>query len=645
MKTTEIRFIPKTERSRDLLYCERASCDRSLRIFCQDSSVEQYKFLLKAYREIISTYLSVRDLVSPILFINSLIRRLERIYHAEGLIFADLKGVGLHLVVQEKRTFYFLTTAEDRIHIGQAGRYKSLANLELEGVERLDTLKLHTQEELFPQRLQDIFTVSRISVEPGEVVDCLLGCPERDIGSLQAAVQDLGAGDGQEYQEQSLETLNQKSLYLRLDASSLPGGRAAAHNKRDNLKVKASFGKVHTAVIIAITVVAVMAGTVWLSGRWGTSPEMVTPDSIGEDIQTASTASGPTPIEEVSTDNMELDPTETIDASIPARIRLSLGWKNDYSQPVTSSPVVIEQQVFFGCRDGYLYALNRETGELSWKYKAADGIGASPAVRDGQVVGADYTGAVFSLEAGTGNRRWHRKLPAKVVSSPCLSEQAVFVGCFDGLGYCLSLATGDIIWRQKTGGKLWGSAVYADGRFIFPSYDGNLYALEAGTGEVAWVYKIGGNLVSSPAVSGNLVLLGAPDGQIHAVDIQSGELGWVFKTGGPVKSALAADSEHVYVGTHDRHLYCLNTADGSLVWKFETGGFIFGRPVLAAGSVFFGSYDQTMYCLDARSGKLIDRFDTEGKIYSSPGDADGYVLFGNNAGEFFCLAYADEKKF
>ncbi len=193
MKTTEIRFIPKTEQSRDLIYCERSSCDRSLRILCQDGSVEQYNFLLKAYREIISTYMSVRDLVSPISFINSLIRRLEGIYQSEGVVVADLKGMGLHLVVQEKRTFYFLTTAEDQIHIGREGRYASLAGPEREDVERLDTLKLHTQEELFPQRLQDIFKVSRISVEPGEVVDCFLGCHEREVDSLQAAVQDFGA--------------------------------------------------------------------------------------------------------------------------------------------------------------------------------------------------------------------------------------------------------------------------------------------------------------------------------------------------------------------------------------------------------------------------------------------------------------------
>jgi outer membrane protein assembly factor BamB len=49
----------------------------------------------------------------------------------------------------------------------------------------------------------------------------------------------------------------------------------------------------------------------------------------------------------------------------------------DYYQ---SSPAVSNGAVYFGCGDGYVYALNATSGKLLWKYKTDGIVHASPTI-------------------------------------------------------------------------------------------------------------------------------------------------------------------------------------------------------------------------------------------------------------------------
>ena len=84
--------------------------------------------------------------------------------------------------------------------------------------------------------------------------------------------------------------------------------------------------------------------------------------------------------------------------------------------------------VYVGLGDGYLYALNSETGVALWTY-AAGGSGSSPAVANGVVYVGSVNGNVYALNARTGAKLWSYKTRGNYVSSsPAVAKGVVYLG-------------------------------------------------------------------------------------------------------------------------------------------------------------------------------------------------------------------------
>ena len=64
-----------------------------------------------------------------------------------------------------------------------------------------------------------------------------------------------------------------------------------------------------------------------------------------------------------------------------------------------STPCVAGQTVYFGGEDGYLYALDRETGECRWRYYLALPIKSSPIVSGNSLFVSDFDGNLFGFVA------------------------------------------------------------------------------------------------------------------------------------------------------------------------------------------------------------------------------------------------------
>jgi outer membrane protein assembly factor BamB len=636
MKITEISFTPTSEQRTALVYSERSSRSRSLHLFFQHESNEQQPFLHAAFKETVERYLSPIDLKPPLGFLPLLIERFESIQEEQGVALNDLQGMGLFLLLQEAGSVFLLTSQENQVQFRMRNRVECLETSDVTLYERLDAFEAPPQEELFPRRLRDALTLTRIRLPADNSLEIILSCREDELGVVFDAIRDAEPRKAGEVQELPLDVLSRRVLYVRF------GPYEAAHaaaGERDltKMSLRAPFGLIHITAIVATAAVVFIAGAAWISGRAGKQSSDTPP--AGPSQASLERAAGEP--ESVQQDHARDSAAEESTVDL-ASIRLERGWTKKYEQGVTSSPAANGPSVIFGCRDGKMRALNATTGEEMWVHEAAGGIGASPVVAGGRVIGADYGGTIFALDSGTGERVWSSKLPGRVVSSPCVSGERVVVGCFDNFVYCLSVPDGQVLWNAGANGKVWGSAAAADETFFIPSYDGNLYALSAGTGEVLWTYNIGGEIRSSPAVSGGNVIIGAPDGGLHAIDRASGRVVWSFRAGAPIQSFLLAAEGRVYFGSNDTHLYCVDGREGTLIWKCKTGGYVFGRPCAAGGLLFIGSYDSVMYCLNMETGTVIDRFDTSGKIYSSPAVDKLRLFFGNNEGEFFCLHYSNE---
>jgi outer membrane protein assembly factor BamB/formylglycine-generating enzyme required for sulfatase activity len=105
----------------------------------------------------------------------------------------------------------------------------------------------------------------------------------------------------------------------------------------------------------------------------------------------------------------------------------------DTQHPGISSLAVDREAVYFGHRNRYVYALNKDTGTLKWKTQTGGSVGSSPALGSTGLlyVGCDDA-SVYALDKASGAVRWKFPLKGAIQSSPALFGNMLFVGSNDG---------------------------------------------------------------------------------------------------------------------------------------------------------------------------------------------------------------------
>lgn len=275
-----------------------------------------------------------------------------------------------------------------------------------------------------------------------------------------------------------------------------------------------------------------------------------------------------------------------------------------------SRPALAEGLLVFGSGDGFVRALDAETGRLRWAHRAGEVVHASPAVAGGRVIVGDWASRLWALDLHSGRELWRFQAGVDSLmanqqgfqSSPTVNETLglVFVGCRDSHCYAIDLASGQERWRFSTGAS-WvvGTPAVADGRVAFATSDSSLlHIVEAASGKPLVQQQGKAYVFASPVVRGNLLLVGVLNGSLEARDWPSGALRWTWRT-------QAARANRGWVLTAEGRF---NTAmNFSSNWReamalgFErqsSVGSIFSTPwVTGDGTIVFGSADGRLYAL------------------------------------------------
>jgi outer membrane protein assembly factor BamB len=153
---------------------------------------------------------------------------------------------------------------------------------------------------------------------------------------------------------------------------------------------------------------------------------------------------------------------------------------------VDSSPVVDDNAVYFGMRNGGLQALNLHTGESLWESSTVSYVLASVALDRGTIYsGSSDEHELIALNAATGESKWSFKTIGPVHASPSTDGKTVYA---------------------------------ASGNHYSDENQGIVYAVDAETGKERWSFKTGGNIYSSPMVDKGVLYIGSDDGYLYAID-------------------------------------------------------------------------------------------------------------------------------
>ncbi len=170
-------------------------------------------------------------------------------------------------------------------------------------------------------------------------------------------------------------------------------------------------------------------------------------------------------------------------------------WEYQTDGPITISPKIDGETVYFGSWDGNVYALDSKTGEIKWIYETGWGIETTPAVADGKVFVGSLDNNFYALDKKTGESVWYYTCKAAIHSSPVVYGEYVFFGSDDGRLYALDKANGELAWSFAPGHTIKNdninnyittpilSAPFVENGVVYIDAKGTIYALDAQTKE------------------------------------------------------------------------------------------------------------------------------------------------------------------
>lgn len=270
-------------------------------------------------------------------------------------------------------------------------------------------------------------------------------------------------------------------------------------------------------------------------------------------------------------------------------------WTFEASGRIWSSPLLLKNQLFFGCDDSCFYTLNASDGSLIRKFRTGGKIRGKAAVSGENLLFTSDDGFVYCLNSQTGklvwksainNGKYQRRDPSMTdgawdyaISSPLVSGKTIYIG----------------------------------------STDSCLHALDANSGKAVWKFKTDHIVRATPQVSGNLVYCGNWSGKFYAVDRKTGKQVWMADLHQPILSQPAIANNRLIIGSRHAWLWCLDATNGNEIWKYNYWwSWVESSPVIEKGIIYIGSSDlKRVLAIDLQSGKTIWKFRTSGYPYTA----------------------------
>lgn len=290
-----------------------------------------------------------------------------------------------------------------------------------------------------------------------------------------------------------------------------------------------------------------------------------------------------------------------------------------------SAPIVEDEKMFVGNRDGNLVRFDPVTGNLdsSWRYPPEDGLGAiygSPVVVGDNIYGAGYTcrgnscdGEIFGLSLADGTSIWGQR---------GMELKTKLIGQIDVVGTTLLVGT-SALGEEEDGAE------------------GYLYALDtaAGSPRLKWRVALDESAWSGVVVDGSTAYIATLAGTVYAINAADEErfdsdpatrIQWTFQADSAVAGPIHVEDGNIYFGDFGNNVYKLNASSrsassnasevntGNGEWKVDVGAWVWARTVIENGVVFVSALDGSIHALDETTGAEKWSVTVDGQIVSAP---------------------------
>ena len=192
-----------------------------------------------------------------------------------------------------------------------------------------------------------------------------------------------------------------------------------------------------------------------------------------------------------------------------------------------AKPLIYKNKLFVGAYDGCFYALDKRKGKLLWKWDAEpedyrqSPAAVTPCADDRRVYVSTPDGYLTALNAETGEvrvriDRW------KVRESIGMSDTVLYAKTAKDTIIAINLKADTLLWATDAGYGKDNAAtqLVVDGNTLFATTkNGLVIALDAQTGDTLWLHKICNSLLTTPCnLSDSSVVVASSDGMIALIE-------------------------------------------------------------------------------------------------------------------------------
>ncbi len=316
------------------------------------------------------------------------------------------------------------------------------------------------------------------------------------------------------------------------------------------------------------------------------------------------------------------------------------------------SPVVAGDLVYAASRDGVVSAFDKMTGERKWKIDLSDepenSDKRSPRLSGGltayygKLFLGSENGYVYALDQETGNLLWRHEVPGEVLAAPVAEAGKVVIVTTSGKMVALEVEHGEQVWstgddqpRLTLRGQ--STPVISSGGVIYGRADGRVGVVLLDSGLLANVSRVASprgatelermvDVDAQPVVVGDELFAVAYNGQLVARKLISGEELWKRKYSAYQNVGVGA-SDLVLTDSRS-HIYGIDRRNGSEEWSNTQLSYRnVTAPVVFGNYIVVGDGEGYLYWLDGSSGRILSmqKLDSDG-LYVAP-VADGDVIY------------------
>lgn len=232
-------------------------------------------------------------------------------------------------------------------------------------------------------------------------------------------------------------------------------------------------------------------------------------------------------------------------------------WKTAAGRGIASDLIRVESSLFGVTLSDELISVDLSSGKKKWTFTSREGredrIPSAPSSSSGYVFYGDRDGGLFAIDSRDGKLVWRRELTTPVSTSLVVSSDSVYFGAANHL-YRVNQKTGEIEAHLLAGGWSFGRPVISGDSLLVLIGD-TLASFDLPLKKTRWSRKSPSKWTTPrPLLFGTTILAGNEAGEVFAYRIADGALQWSGRFQGIIRS-IGNSGPTFYIGTKQGTVY------------------------------------------------------------------------------------------